>query len=157
MQFKRWQKSNYSGKCSMNSGVCGNLGGNLNRKLTILTPSLMTGGKVVNFGVELHYHRLNWVRPPEHVDKWWGRGVTEGTLCQAGQTKNWKQNRANQPKDKDKDKPYTGCFLFNWPPLKVLSTKKLIQARLGVSRTIYVNVDTPNQGFTYFNFLGGAS
>ena len=30
------------------------------------------------------------------------------------------------------------------PPLKVPSTKKLIQARLGVSRTIYVNVDTRN-------------
>ena len=43
------------------------------------------------------------------------------------------------------------------PPLKVPSTKKLIQARLGVSRTIYVNVDSPNLGFTYFNFLGGAS
>ena len=41
------------------------------------------------------------------------------------------------------------------PPLKVLSTKKLIWARLGVSRTIYVNVDSPNLGFTYFNFLGG--
>ena len=26
---------------------------------------------------------------------------------------------------------------------------------LGVSRTIYVNVETPNIGFTYFNFLGG--
>ena len=24
-----------------------------------------------------------------------------------------------------------------------------------VSRTIYVNVDSPNQGFPYFNFLGG--
>ena len=35
---------------------------------------------------------------------------------------------------------------------KVQSTKKLIYARLGVSRTIYVNVDTPNLGFTYFNF-----
>ena len=44
---------------------------------------------------------------------------------------------------------------FNWPPLKVLSTRKLIQARLGVSRTIYVDVDTPNLGFTYFNFFFG--
>ena len=26
---------------------------------------------------------------------------------------------------------------------------------LGVSRTIYVNVDSPNLGFLYFNFLGG--
>ena len=25
---------------------------------------------------------------------------------------------------------------------------------LGVSRPIYVNVDTPNLGFPYFNFLG---
>ena len=34
-------------------------------------------------------------------------------------------------------------------------TEKLIQARLGVSRTIYVNVDSPKLGFPYFNFLGG--
>ena len=27
---------------------------------------------------------------------------------------------------------------------------------LGVSRTIYVNVDSPNLGFPYFNFLGEA-
>ena len=27
---------------------------------------------------------------------------------------------------------------------------------LGVSRTIYVNVDSPNQGFPYLNFLGEA-
>ena len=26
---------------------------------------------------------------------------------------------------------------------------------LGVSRLIYVNVDSPNLGFTYFNLLGG--
>ena len=37
----------------------------------------------------------------------------------------------------------------------MLSTKKLIEARLGVSRPIYVNVDSPNLGFPYFNFLGG--
>ena len=42
-------------------------------------------------------------------------------------------------------------------PLKVQSTKTLILARLGcVSRTIYVNVDSPNLGFPYFNFLGEA-
>ena len=41
-------------------------------------------------------------------------------------------------------------------PLKVPSTKKLIWARLGVSRTIYVNVDSPDLGFPYFNFLGEA-
>ena len=29
-------------------------------------------------------------------------------------------------------------------------------ARLAVSRTIYVNVDSPNLGFRYFNFLGGS-
>ena len=39
-------------------------------------------------------------------------------------------------------------------PLKVCSTEKLILARLGVSRTIYVNVDSPNLGFPYFKFLG---
>ena len=36
-----------------------------------------------------------------------------------------------------------------------MTTKKLIYARLGVSRPIYVNVDTPNLGFPFFNFLGG--
>ena len=41
------------------------------------------------------------------------------------------------------------------PPLKVPSTNKLIYARLGVSWPTYVNVDSPNLGFTYFNFLGG--
>ena len=41
------------------------------------------------------------------------------------------------------------------PPLKVQSTTKLILARLGVSRPIYANVDSPNLGFPYFNFLGG--
>ena len=30
-------------------------------------------------------------------------------------------------------------------------TNKLILARLGVSRTIYANVDSPNPGFPYFN------
>ena len=42
-----------------------------------------------------------------------------------------------------------GVF-YTGPPPK--STKKLILARLGVSWTIYVNVDSPNQGFPYFNF-----
>ena len=37
--------------------------------------------------------------------------------------------------------------------LKVLSTDKLIQAAFGFSRLIYVNVDSPNLGFAYFNFL----
>ena len=41
-------------------------------------------------------------------------------------------------------------------PVKCPSTEKIIQARLGVSRTIYVNVDLPNLGFPYFNFLGEA-
>ena len=44
-----------------------------------------------------------------------------------------------------------GDFLSG-PPIKVLSTRKLTQARLGVSRTIYVNVDSPNLGFPYFNY-----
>ena len=39
--------------------------------------------------------------------------------------------------------------------LKLPSTEKLILARLGVSRTIYVIVDSSNIGFPYFNFLGG--
>ena len=40
-------------------------------------------------------------------------------------------------------------------PLKVSSTENLIYARLSVSRTIYVNVDSPKLSFPYFNFLGG--
>ena len=32
-----------------------------------------------------------------------------------------------------------------------LSTEKLIEAGLGVSRTIYVNVDSPDLGFPYFS------
>ena len=46
-----------------------------------------------------------------------------------------------------------GVFLTGTPPKK--STKKLIYARLGVSRPIYVAVDSPNLGFPYINFLGG--
>ena len=50
----------------------------------------------------------------------------------------------------------TGCF-YHWAsPLKYRSTEKLIWARLGVSRTIYVNVDSPKLGFPYFNFSGEA-
>ena len=33
----------------------------------------------------------------------------------------------------------------------------MIYARLGVSRSIYVNVDSPNLGFPYLAFLGGTS
>ena len=50
---------------------------------------------------------------------------------------------------------YTGCFFSLGLPLKFPSTEKLIWARLGVSGTIYVNVDSPNLGFPHFNFLGG--
>ena len=46
----------------------------------------------------------------------------------------------------------TGCF-FNWYPPKNSKYKKLILARLEVSRPI--NVVTPNLGFPYFNVLGG--
>ena len=45
-------------------------------------------------------------------------------------------------------------FLTGNPP-KSSKYKKLIWARLGVSRPIYVNVDSPNLGLPYFNFLGG--
>ena len=44
-------------------------------------------------------------------------------------------------------------FFITVPPLKYQSTEKLILARLGVSRPIYVNEDSPNLGFPYF--LGG--
>ena len=40
------------------------------------------------------------------------------------------------------------CLNFSIAPIKVPNTNKLIYARLGVSRPIYVNVDTPNLGFT---------
>ena len=50
----------------------------------------------------------------------------------------------------------TVCFLWLVPSLNVLGTEKFICARLGVSRTIYVNVDTPSLAFPYFNVLGGA-
>ena len=47
---------------------------------------------------------------------------------------------------------YTGCFIFSRiPPPK--STTNLILARLGVSRPICINVDSPSLGFPYF--LGG--
>ena len=42
-----------------------------------------------------------------------------------------------------------GGFFSLGLPLKCQSTEKLIQARLGVSRAIYVTVDLPNLGFTY--------
>ena len=55
-----------------------------------------------------------------------------------------------------KGQAVTGWFFFSLePPLKVQSTTKLIKARLCVSRTIYVNVDSPNQGFAYYNFFMG--
>ena len=44
-------------------------------------------------------------------------------------------------------------FLFTGTPQ---SSKKLIYARLGVSRPIYINVDSPNLGFPHFTFLGEA-
>ena len=45
-------------------------------------------------------------------------------------------------------------FLTGTPP-KSSKYKKVILARLGVSWPIYVNVDSPNLGFPYFNFLEG--
>ena len=51
----------------------------------------------------------------------------------------------------------TGCFLTLGLPLKYQSTEKVNQARLGVSRTIYVNVDSPNLGFPYLTFQGRPS
>ena len=50
---------------------------------------------------------------------------------------------------------FSDTGLFSGNPLRVPSIKKLILARLGVSRPIYVNVDSPNLGFPHFNFLGG--
>ena len=44
---------------------------------------------------------------------------------------------------------YRVVFFSLGLPLKCQSTEKLIQARLGVSRAIYVTVDLPNLGFTY--------
>ena len=54
--------------------------------------------------------------------------------------------------------PLYRVFFFTGTPLKSSKYKKVnlgYSARLGVSRPIYVNVDSPNLGFTYFNFLGG--
>ena len=60
--------------------------------------------------------------------------------------------------------PGVTIYYFDWVlqgvfslglPLKCLSTEKLILASLGVSRRIYVNVDSPNLGFPYSNFLRG--
>ena len=42
-------------------------------------------------------------------------------------------------------------------PLKSSKYKKFNLGWLGVSRPIYVNVDTPNLGFPFFNFLGDTS
>ena len=47
--------------------------------------------------------------------------------------------------------PYIQGDFFHWYPLKSSKYRK------GVSRPIYVNVDSPNLGFPYFNFLGGTS
>ena len=51
-----------------------------------------------------------------------------------------------------------GVFFYNGPPPTSSKYKKvnLGKVRFGVSRTIYVNVDSPNLGFAYFNFLGEA-
>ena len=49
-----------------------------------------------------------------------------------------------------------GVFFTLGIPLKVVSTNKLIWARLGVTRMTYVNVDSPNLGSSYLNFLGEA-
>ena len=46
-------------------------------------------------------------------------------------------------------------FFYTGPPPKSSKYKKVNLARLGVFRPLYVNVDTPNLGFPYFNFLGG--
>ena len=48
---------------------------------------------------------------------------------------------------------YRVVFLTG-PPLKSSKYRKV--KRFGVSRTIYVNVDSPNLGFTYFFFYIGS-
>ena len=47
--------------------------------------------------------------------------------------------------------------LKTWEIMDFYRTSKLISATLGVSRTIYVNVDSPYLGFPHFNVLGGTS
>ena len=44
-----------------------------------------------------------------------------------------------------------GVFLTGTPP----KTSKYKKVNLGASRPIYVNVDSPNLGFTYFYFFRG--
>ena len=48
---------------------------------------------------------------------------------------------------------YRDFFLTGTPP----KSSKYKKVNPGVSRPIYVNVDSPNLGFPYFNFLGGTS
>ena len=48
-------------------------------------------------------------------------------------------------------------FFYTGPPPKSSKYEKVnLGSVLGVSRTIYVNVDSPDLGFPYFNFLGEA-
>ena len=49
-----------------------------------------------------------------------------------------------------------GVFFFTGPLPKMSKYRQVNLTRLGVSRTIYVNVDSPNLGFPYFSFLGEA-
>ena len=55
---------------------------------------------------------------------------------------------------------FLSCFLWLHGQLYMgwffwLPPRSAEKARLCVSRTIYVNVDSPNLGFPYLNFLGG--
>ena len=50
---------------------------------------------------------------------------------------------------------YRVFFLTGTPPKSSKYKKVNLGRGIGVSRPTYVNVDTPNLGFPYFNFLGG--
>ena len=67
----------------------------------------------------------------------------------------WDQSSQHHPPPDNKWFFWYMVFFSLVPPQTVPSSKKLILARLGVSRPIYVNVDSPNLGFPYLDFLGG--
>ena len=52
------------------------------------------------------------------------------------------------------DNTHTGCFFTGTPPK---SSKKVNLGEVMCIRPIYINVDSPNLGFPYFNFSGGTS
>ena len=82
----------------------------------------------------------------------YGRSVAVQRHRQSGNLIVWPTNWRT---DRERCLYHTGWFFSLVPPLKILSTEKLIYARLGVSWPIYINIDSPNLGFPYFIFFRG--